>query len=67
MSEWLAFAELGLRHITDPRGADHILFLVALAAVYRVGEWRPAVWVVTAFTAAVAAIATHWAVERAPW
>jgi hypothetical protein len=50
MSEWLAFAELGLRHITDPRGADHILFLVALAAAYRVGEWRPAVWVVTAFT-----------------
>jgi hypothetical protein len=50
MSEWLAFAELGLRHITDPRGADHILFLVALAAVYRMGEWRQALWVVTAFT-----------------
>lgn len=50
MSEILAFATLGFRHITDPRGADHILFLLALAAIYRFRDWRECVWVVTAFT-----------------
>lgn len=50
MSEFLTFAELGFRHITDPQGADHILFLLALAAIYRFGDWRELLWVVTAFT-----------------
>jgi len=50
VSELLAFATLGFRHITDPRGADHILFLLALAAIYRFKDWRECVWVVTAFT-----------------
>ena len=50
MSELIAFAALGFRHITDPRGADHIVFLLALAAIYRFRDWRECVWVVTAFT-----------------
>lgn len=50
MSELLAFGTLGFRHITDPRGADHILFLLALAAIYRFKDWRECIWVVTAFT-----------------
>lgn len=50
MSELIAFATLGFRHITDPRGADHILFLLALAAIYRFKDWRECVRVVTAFT-----------------
>ena len=50
MSEFLAFAELGVRHIADVNGADHILFLLALAAVYRLRDWRDALWVVTSFT-----------------
>lgn len=50
MSELLAFATLGFRHITDPRGADHIAFLLVLAAIYRFRDWRDCVWVVTAFT-----------------
>ena len=50
MSELVAFGTLGFRHITDPRGADHILFLLALAAIYRFRDWRECVWVVTAFT-----------------
>jgi len=29
---------------------DHILFLLALAAIYRPRDWRSAAWVVTAFT-----------------
>ena len=30
------YLELGLKHISDLVGYDHILFLVALCAVYRV-------------------------------
>lgn len=50
MSEFAAFMELGVRHIADVNGADHILFLLALAAVYRLRDWRDAIWVVTSFT-----------------
>jgi len=50
VSELIAFATLGFQHITDPRGADHIVFLLALAAIYRFRDWRECVWVVTAFT-----------------
>ncbi len=50
MSELLAFIGLGFRHIVNPEAADHILFLLALAAIYRLRDWREALWVVTAFT-----------------
>ena len=50
MSDLLAFAQLGFRHIVDPSAVDHILFLVALAAIYRPRDWRDALWVVSAFT-----------------
>lgn len=50
MSEWLTYANLGFRHITDVGAADHILFLLALAAIYRLRDWRDNLWVVTAFT-----------------
>jgi hydrogenase/urease accessory protein HupE len=41
---------LRARHITDLEGADHILFLLALAAIYRFRDWRECLWVATAFT-----------------
>jgi len=50
MSELLAFVSLGFRHIVNADAADHILFLLALAAIYRPRDWRQALWVVTAFT-----------------
>jgi len=50
MSELIEFGSLGIRHILDPRGIDHLLFLLALAAGYRLAEWRRALWVVSAFT-----------------
>jgi hypothetical protein len=50
MSELPAFFELGLRHILDPSGLDHVLFLIVLAVVYRARDWREALWVVSAFT-----------------
>ncbi len=50
MSELFTFIQLGFSHITDLAAMDHILFLLALAAIYRPGDWRTALWVVTAFT-----------------
>lgn len=50
MSELIAFIQLGFGHIVNPEAADHILFLLALAAIYRPRDWRDAMWVVTAFT-----------------
>jgi hypothetical protein len=50
MSELLTFMHLGFRHITDLAALDHILFLMALAAIYRGRDWRDLLWVVTAFT-----------------
>jgi HupE / UreJ protein len=50
MADLTAFVGLGFRHIADPAGLDHLLFLLALAAIYRGRDWRAAVWVVTAFT-----------------
>ena len=50
MSELTTYITLGFHHIVDLNAADHILFLLALAAVYRLAEWRSALWVITAFT-----------------
>ena len=50
MSEFLSFVELGFRHITNVGAMDHILFLLALAVIYRARDWKSALWVVTAFT-----------------
>ena len=38
----------GFQHLSAP---DHILFLVALAAIYRGRDWRALLWVVALFTA----------------
>lgn len=50
MSEFITFLQMGLRHIVGVGAMDHILFLLALAAIYRLADWKSVVWVVTAFT-----------------
>ncbi len=50
MSELQAFITLGFRHIADFEAMDHILFLLALAAIYRARDWRNSLWVISAFT-----------------
>ena len=42
--------ELGFRHILDAAGYDHILFVVALCAVYTLKDWKKVLVLVTAFT-----------------
>lgn len=49
-SEILTYLRLGLHHIADLRGYDHILFVAALTVAYRPAEWRRLLWLVTAFT-----------------
>ena len=47
----LVYLRLGLHHIADLRGYDHILFIAALTIPYRSADWRRLLWLVTAFTA----------------
>ena len=50
MSEFWVFVQLGFAHIVSWDAADHVLFLLVLAAIYRGRDWRAALWVVSAFT-----------------
>lgn len=50
MERFPLYLQLGFEHISNLAGYDHILFLVALCAVYRLAQWRDIVILVTAFT-----------------
>lgn len=50
MSEFRLYFELGLEHILDPRGYDHIMFVIALCAIYIPRDWVKVLILVTAFT-----------------
>lgn len=50
MSEFLAFFRIGFQHVVAWDAADHVLFLLALAAIYRGRDWRAALLVISAFT-----------------
>lgn len=49
-STFSAYLSLGFDHISDLNGYDHILFIVALCAIYQLREWRKVAILVTAFT-----------------
>jgi len=49
-STFQTYLQLGFEHISDIQGYDHILFIIALCAIYRLGEWRKVAILVTAFT-----------------
>lgn len=44
------YLELGFTHILDIEGYDHILFIIALCAVYKTHQWKQILVLVTAFT-----------------
>lgn len=50
MSLFELYFKLGLQHIADFRGYDHILFLVTLCAIYSLKEWKRVLILITAFT-----------------
>ena len=50
MENFSLYFQLGVEHILDIYGYDHILFVLALAAVYQLEEWKKVIVLVTAFT-----------------
>jgi hypothetical protein len=50
LSEIATYLRLGVHHIADIRGYDHILFVAALTIGYRLSDWARLLWLVTAFT-----------------
>lgn len=50
MDQFKLYFQLGYEHILDVNGFDHILFVVALCAIYLVQDWKKVLILVTAFT-----------------
>lgn len=50
MSEFLAYLQLGFDHITDAKGYDHILFIMALCTIFTLVDYKKVIILVTAFT-----------------
>ena len=50
MSIFELYFKLGIQHIADLKGYDHILFLLTLCVVYRISEWKKLLVLITAFT-----------------
>ena len=50
MDDLVIFFKLGLYHVLDWQAYDHILFLIALAVVYSLSNWKKVLWLITLFT-----------------
>ncbi len=50
MSVFQLYLSLGLNHIADLQGYDHILFILALCGVYVLKQWKHVLILITAFT-----------------
>lgn len=50
MNSFQLYFKLGLQHILDIQGFDHILFVLALCAVYVARDWKKILILITAFT-----------------
>jgi hypothetical protein len=50
MSIFDLYFNLGVEHITDLKGYDHIVFLIALCATYSLNQWKNVLVLITAFT-----------------
>jgi hypothetical protein len=40
MSEFWLYFEIGLKHVLDWNGYDHVLFLIALTVPYAFKDWK---------------------------
>lgn len=50
MSQFVLYFQLGIRHILDINGLDHVLFIIALCSIYILKDWKKVLILVTAFT-----------------
>jgi hypothetical protein len=45
-----SYLKLGVEHILDPNGLDHVLFIVVLTAPFLLKDWKKVILLATAFT-----------------
>ncbi len=50
MQEFSVYLRLGVNHILDWQGYDHLLFIAAMTWVYRLRHFSRILWLITAFT-----------------
>jgi hypothetical protein len=50
MSEFMLYFKIGLNHVLDINGYDHVLFLIALTVPYAFKDWKRVLLLVTLFT-----------------
>lgn len=50
MPDFQLYFSLGFWHIADVHSYDHLLFLVALCAMYQIADWKLLLGLITAFT-----------------
>ena len=50
MSDFWLYFKIGLEHVLDINGYDHVLFLIALTVPYSFKEWKNVLLLVTLFT-----------------
>jgi hypothetical protein len=50
MSEFWLYFEIGLKHVLDWNGYDHVLFLIALTVPYAFKDWKRVLILVSLFT-----------------
>ncbi len=50
MNELITYIQLGFEHISDLSAYDHIVFIIALTAIYRLKDVKVIFWLVSAFT-----------------
>lgn len=50
MEQFLFYISLGFKHILDPQGLDHCIFIITLCAAFQLYQWKNVLLLVTAFT-----------------
>jgi hypothetical protein len=50
MNEFWIYFQLGLKHVLDINGYDHVLFITALATPYVIKDWKKVIVLVSLFT-----------------
>lgn len=50
MGQFELYFRLGINHILDLAGFDHIVFVVVLCSLYSIAEWKRIIILITAFT-----------------
>ncbi|MEE9406435.1 MAG: HupE/UreJ family protein [Polaribacter sp.] len=50
MDDFILYFKMGLNHVLDFSAYDHVLFLIVLAVVFSINQWKKVLWLVTLFT-----------------